>query len=126
MTAAGDRHVIRLVLADDHAVLRAGLRALLEDEADLSVVGEAGTGAEAVALVERKQPDVVVMDLDMPELDGLEATRRIAAAGLPTRVLVLTMHEEENSILEVLEAGGSGYVLKRSRSEERRVGKECR
>src|SRR5690349_21830626 len=103
MTAVGELHPIRLVLADDHAVLRAGLRALLEDESDLSVVGEAGTGAEAVALVGRKRPDVVVMDLDMPDLDGLEATRRITAAGLPTRVLVLTMHEEEDAILKVLE-----------------------
>ena len=118
MTADSEHPPIRLVLADDHAVLRAGLRALLAAEPDLSVVGEAGNGAEAIALVERKRPDVVVMDLDMPEMDGLEATRHIAAAGLPTRVLVLTMHEEEDSILTVLEAGGSGYVLKRSADTE--------
>jgi two-component system response regulator NreC len=106
------------VLADDHAVLRAGLRALLEGEPDLTVVGEANNGADAIDLVEQKRPDVVVMDIDMPAMDGLEATRRIVAADLPTRVLVLTMHDEEAYILRVLEAGGSGYVLKSSADTE--------
>lgn len=109
---------LRLVLADDHAVLRAGLRALLADEPDCTVVGEAGTGREAVELVARTQPDLVVMDLDMPDLGGLDATRLIAQSGLPTKVLVLTMHEEEALILQVLEAGGSGYVRKRAAERE--------
>jgi DNA-binding NarL/FixJ family response regulator len=109
---------IRIVLVDDHAVLRAGLRALLEAEADLEVVGEAGTGDEALPMIERTAPDVVVMDLSMPGIGGLEATRRVSAMAQDTRVLVLTMHGEEEHLLPVLEAGGSGYVNKRSADEE--------
>lgn len=118
---------IRILLADDHAMLRAGLRALLEAERDLEVVGEAGTGEEAVEMAERLHPDVVVMDLSMPGIGGLEATRRIAGAAggaaapgaePETRVLVLTMHAEEEHLLPVLDAGGSGYVNKRSADEE--------
>jgi two-component system, NarL family, response regulator NreC len=109
---------IRVLLADDHAVLRAGLRALLSAEPDMEVVGEAGDGAEAVTLAAQLLPDVVVMDISMPVKDGLAATSEITA-GLPeTRVLVLTMHAEEQYLLKVLEAGGSGYVLKRSADTE--------
>lgn len=110
--------VIRILLVDDHAVLRAGLRALLEAEPGLEVVGEAGTGEEGVAYAQRLTPHVVVMDLSMPGVGGLEATRRIAALQQDTRVLVLTMHGEEEHLLPVLEAGGSGYVSKRSADEE--------
>ena len=106
--------MITVLLADDHAVLRAGLRALLNAEPDLHVVGEAGNGEEAVRLAEQHKPDVVVMDISMPVMDGLEATREITARLPQTRVLVLTMHAEEQYLLRVLEAGGSGYVLKRS------------
>lgn len=118
---AADR--IRILLADDHAMLRAGLRALLDVEADLEVVGEAGTGEEAVELAARIEPDVVVMDLSMPGIGGLEATRRIASSAgeggeVGPRVLVLTMHAEEEHLLPVLDAGGSGYVNKRSADEE--------
>ena len=109
---------IEILLVDDHAVLRAGLRSLLEAEPDLAVVGEAGTGEEGIELAERLRPQVVVMDLSMPGTGGLEATRRIAAANQNTRVLVLTMHGEEEHLLPVLEAGGSGYVNKRSADEE--------
>ncbi len=116
---------IRILLADDHAMLRAGLRALLEAEDGLEVVGEAGTGEEAVELAQEIAPDVVVMDLSMPGIGGLEATRRIAGGGpaaeneeATTRVLVLTMHAEEEHLLPVLEAGGSGYVNKRRADEE--------
>ncbi len=109
---------IRILLVDDHAVLRAGLRALLEAEPGMEVVGEAGTGEEGVAAVERLHPDVVVMDLSMPGIGGLEATRRIARMDQNARVLVLTMHGEEEHLLPVLEAGGSGYVSKRSADEE--------
>ena len=124
------KDLIRILLVDDHAVLRAGLRALLEAEEGMEVVGEAGTGEEGVAMAERMLPDVVVMDLSMPGIGGLEATRRIAAANRPapeqdgetkapgTRVLVLTMHGEEEHLLPVLEAGGSGYVNKRGADEE--------
>jgi len=105
---------IRVLLADDHAVLRAGLRALLSAEPDIEVVGEAADGQEAVALVEWLKPDVVVMDITMPRLDGLRATRQITTHHPEIRVLVLTMHAEEQYLLQVLEAGGSGYVVKNS------------
>lgn len=110
--------MITVMLADDHAVLRAGLRALLNAEPDISVVGEAENGEEAVRLAQRIKPDVVVMDISMPVKDGLAATREITASLPGTRVLVLTMHAEEQYLLKVLEAGGSGYVLKRSADTE--------
>lgn len=109
-----DSGTIRIVLVDDHAVLRSGLKALLDAEEDMVVVGEASTGEEGVEKVERLKPDVVVMDLSMPGMGGLEATRAIVALGVDTRVLVLTMHAEEEFLLAVLEAGGSGYVRKTS------------
>ena len=109
---------IRILLVDDHAMLRSGLRALLEAEPGFVVVGEAGTGEEAVMKVPQTCPDVVVMDLSMPGMGGLEAVRQIAALGTTARVLVLTMHGEEEHLLPVLEAGGSGYVTKSSADEE--------
>ena len=109
---------VRILLVDDHAVLRAGLRALLEAEPGFQVVGEAGTGEEGVRLAGQSRPDVVVMDLSMPGMGGLEAVRQIAALEQGTRVLVLTMHGEEEHLLPVLEAGGSGYVTKKSADEE--------
>lgn len=110
--------VIRVLLVDDHGVLRAGLKALLEAEEDIRVVGEAGTGEEAEDRVERLKPDVVVMDLSMPGEGGLEATKKIAALEKPPKVLVLTMHPEEDYLMPVLEAGGSGYVRKTSADED--------
>ena len=104
--------LIRVVLADDHAVVRAGLKAVLSAARDIEVIGEAKTGREAVALAERFKPDVVVMDLSMPELDGTAATKEIVQKGLSTRVLVLTMHAEEAYLEAVLEAGASGYLGK--------------
>lgn len=109
---------IRILLADDHAVLRAGLKSLLESESDLRVVGEASNGKEAVTRAQQLKPDIVVMDLSMPEMDGLEATRQIGALKNGIRVLVLTMHAEEEYLLPVLEAGGSGYVRKTSADED--------
>jgi len=109
---------VRILLVDDHAVLRAGLRALLEAEPGFQVVGEAGTGEDGVRMTSGTRPDVVVMDLSMPGMGGLEAVRQIAALGQGTRVLVLTMHGEEEHLLPVLEAGGSGYVSKSSADEE--------
>lgn len=109
---------IRVVLADDHGVLRAGLKALLEAEQDILVVGEAETGEDAVRRVTELKPDVVVMDLSMPGMGGLEATRQITGMDAGTRVLVLTMHAEEEYLLPVLEAGGSGYVHKTSADED--------
>lgn len=106
--------LIRILLVDDHAVLRAGLRALLDAEPDLRVVGEASTGETGVEQAEQFRPDVVVMDLSMPGIGGLEATRRIAALDQDSKILVLTVHAEEEYLLPVLEAGGSGYVTKAS------------
>lgn len=103
---------IRVLLVDDHPVLRAGLEALLGLEPDLEVVGGVGTGEEALERVRSLRPDVVVMDLAMPGIGGLEATRQITALGLGTRVLVLTSQSEAEHLLPVLSAGGSGYVHK--------------
>jgi two-component system response regulator NreC len=109
---------IRVLLADDHAVLRAGLKALLNLEPDIDVIGEVGTGEEAVERTRLLRPDVVVMDLGMPGMGGLEATRQIAALGVGARVLVLTSHTEEEYLLQVLEAGGSGYVQKTNADQD--------
>lgn len=103
---------ISVLLADDHGILRAGLRALLGNEPDIVVVGEAADGEEAVAQTAALDPDVVVLDIAMPRLDGLEATRRIRDRGLRAKVLILTVHAEERYLLPVLRAGGAGYVLK--------------
>ena len=109
---------IRVLLADDHAVLRAGLRALLAAEPDMAVVGEASNGAEAVQLAERLRPDVVVMDISMPVKDGLAATAEISERLPDIRVLVLTMHAEEEYLLPVLEAGAAGYLVKSAADRE--------
>jgi len=109
---------IRIVVADDHAVLRAGLRALLNAEPDMEVVGEAANGREAVERAEQLRPDVIVMELSMPLMGGLDATKQIKEKGLPTRVLVLTVHAEQQYLLPVLQAGGAGYVLKQAADTE--------
>lgn len=110
--------IIRVLLADDHAVVRSGLKAVLSAAPDIEVVGEARNGAEAVALAERIKPDVVVMDLTMEGLDGATATKSIVEKGLPTRVLVLTMHAEEDYLLPLLKAGASGYLVKSAADRE--------
>jgi DNA-binding NarL/FixJ family response regulator len=108
----------RILLVDDHAILRAGLAALLDLEPDMEVVGQASSGEEALERARNLRADVVVMDLAMPGMGGLEATRQIAAAELGVRVLVLTSHAEEEYLLPVLEAGGSGYVQKTNAEED--------
>jgi DNA-binding NarL/FixJ family response regulator len=110
--------VITVVLADDHAVVRAGLRAVLGVARDIQVIGEAKSGREAVSLAERLKPDVVVMDLSMDDMDGTAATKEIVAKGLGSRVLVLTMHAEEDYLVPVLEAGAVGYLVKSAADRE--------
>jgi DNA-binding NarL/FixJ family response regulator len=106
------------MLADDHAVVRDGLRALLEGGNDMQVVGVAGNGREAVAEALRLRPDIVIMDIAMPELDGVEATRRIVEKCPETRVLILSMYLSAEHIYRALQAGAQGYVLKESAGEE--------
>ena len=109
---------IRVLLADDHAVLRAGIRALLDMQADIEVVGEAGDGYQAVARVRELQPDIVLMDVGMPGLDGMAATRQIKSDYPNTRVLILTQHENKEYVRPALKIGASGYVLKRAEGDE--------
>jgi DNA-binding NarL/FixJ family response regulator len=104
--------MIRVVLADDQELVRAGFRMILAGEDDLEVVGEAGDGAAAVELVERERPDVVLMDIRMPALDGIEATRRLAAGGSGAHVLVLTTFDRDEYVYRALEAGAAGFLLK--------------
>lgn len=103
---------IRVLLADDHTILRDGIRALLEDQSDMEVIGEAEDGQATVKMVAKLKPDVVVMDIAMPLLNGLEATRQIQRDYPQVKVLILTMHENEEYIRQVLAAGALGYVLK--------------
>jgi len=110
--------VIRVVLADDHMVVRAGLKAVLSGARDIDVIGEASSGKEALALADRLHPDVMVMDLSMAEMDGLTATRELVARANPPKVLVLTMHGEEEYLVQVLEAGASGYLVKNAADRE--------
>ena len=105
---------IRIVLADDHTIVRNGWRALLERQPQFSVVGEASNGREAVEIVEQELPDIVVMDLAMPLLNGIEATARISASWPKTAVIVLSMHSDESYMLRALKAGARGYLLKDS------------
>lgn len=109
---------VSVMLADDHAVVRDGLRALLEGGNDLQVVAVAGNGREAVAEALRLRPDIVIMDIAMPELDGVEATRRIVERSPETRVLILSMYLSAEHIYRALQAGAQGYVLKESAGEE--------
>jgi DNA-binding NarL/FixJ family response regulator len=104
--------VITVLLVDDHPVVREGLRGMLEAEPDLSVVGEAGSGAEALALARIRRPDVILMDLRMPGTDGVWATERILAELDRTRIVVLTTYETDADILRAVEAGATGYLLK--------------
>lgn len=109
---------MKVLLADDHTIFRAGIRALLDAELGIEVVGEAATGEEAIEQVRALRPDVVIMDLSMPGLNGLDATRRVVALGYGTKVLVLTMHAEEEYLVPVVEAGGSGYLTKTSADQD--------
>src|SRR5579863_5555031 len=104
----------RILLADDHAVVRQGFKMILSAQTDMEIVGEAGNGREAVELAETLKPDIVVMDVAMPELNGIEATRRLAASTPHARVVALSMHKDNVYVREILRAGARGYLLKDS------------
>jgi DNA-binding NarL/FixJ family response regulator len=110
--------VIKVLLADDHTIVRKGLRSLLESENGILVVGEAADGREAIDQVGRLRPDVVIMDIGMPGLNGLESTRQIKARYANIQVLILTVHTSEEYVFQILRAGASGYVLKRAAPKE--------
>ena len=109
---------IRILLADDHAVVRQGFKMILDAQADMEIVGEAANGREAVDLAERLKPDIVVMDVAMPELNGIEATRRLASSAPHVRVVALSMHKDSVYVREILRAGARGYLLKDSGAED--------
>ena len=108
----------RLLLVDDHAVVRSGLRMLLENQAGLEIVGEAGTGREALALVRELQPNIVLMDIGLPDMSGIEVTRQIKQQWPTVAIVALTIHEDEEYFFKMLQAGVSGYVPKRAAPEE--------
>jgi two-component system response regulator NreC len=110
--------MIRVLIADDHAVVRAGLRALLSSAPDLDLVGEASGGVEAVELAVKLLPDIVVLDLSMPDLDGISAVRQIKASCPQTRLVILTVHEDDALLRAAVKAGASGYILKRAAEAE--------
>ena len=109
---------IRVLLVDDHTILRAGLRMMLNAQADIEVVGEASSGREAVACTAHLSPDVVIMDISMPEMNGIDATRQIKKLYPDVRVLILTMHENEGYLFQSLRAGASGYMMKEAADTE--------
>ena len=109
---------IKVVLADDHTVVRAGLKAVLGSAKDIHVIGEVGNGRDAVAMVQRMKPDVLVMDLTMEPVDGAEATKQLAAAQVSTRILILTMHSPDEALIPLLEAGASGFLQKSAADRE--------
>lgn len=103
---------IRVVLADDHAVLRMGIRSLLNQSEDIQVIGEASTGVEAIRAVKDLKPDVLLLDMEMPEMDGVEVTRRLQEEKAPVRILVLSAYNDREYIQETLEMGVAGYLIK--------------
>ena len=110
--------LIKVVLVDDHAVVRAGLKAVLGSAKDIQVIGEGSSGNDALALAERLDPDVIIMDLSMGEKDGATATRELVAKGVRSKILILTMHAEDSYLVALLEAGASGYLVKSAADRE--------
>ena len=108
----------RVLIADDHAIVRAGLRALLLEEAQFDLIGEAVGGYEAIDLVEKTNPDVMILDLSMPDLDGISVTRKIKPQFPDLKILILTLHEDEALLKEAIKAGAAGYILKRAAEAE--------
>lgn len=113
-----NKGLIRVVIADDHRLVRQGIRALLERSDDIDVVGEASDGLDAISKVEELEPDLVIMDISMPQMDGIQATELITKMKLPTRVVVLSMYSKPSIVQQVLRKGAKGYLLKNAISEE--------
>lgn len=109
---------IKLMLVDDHEIVRSGLRMLLQAQPDMEIVAEAGSGAEALELIQKYQVDVVLMDVTMPQMNGMEATRQLTACCPTVAVLALTIHEEEEYFFQMLDAGAAGYIPKRAAPED--------
>lgn len=110
--------MIKIIIADDHAIVRAGLRSLLQEESGLELVGEASGGYEAIELVGKTHPDVLVLDLSMPDLDGISVTRSLKAEYPNLRILILTLHEDDALLKGAIKAGAAGYILKRAAEAE--------
>jgi two-component system invasion response regulator UvrY len=110
--------MIKVLLADDHSIVRAGLRRIVEESADMQVVAEADNGREAIRQVKQNRPDVAVIDISMPDIDGLEVTARLAADDASLPILILTMHEEAQYVVRAIEAGAMGYITKKSAPEQ--------
>src|SRR6195256_2049711 len=110
---------IRVLIADDQALVRAGFRMILDAQPDLEVVGEAGDGSAAIDAVRALRPDVVLMDIRMPGVDGIEATRRLSEAGASSRIVILTTYDLDEYVFDALAAGGSGFLLQHGRPVER-------
>jgi two-component system response regulator NreC len=110
--------MIKVLIADDHAVVRAGLRSLIHDGPDLNLIGEAAGGVEALDLAKRLVPDIILLDISMPDLDGIQVTRQLAELKSPARILILTVHEDEGMLKEAIKAGASGYILKKAAEAE--------
>ena len=109
---------IRVLLADDHVLVRQGIRQFLEDEADIEIIAEANDGAEAIRMIQEQQPDIAILDIHMPNVSGVEATRRIKEHFAKVRVLILTAYDDDPYVFALLQAGADGYVLKTASAEE--------
>lgn len=109
---------IKVVLADDHMVVRSGIRTLLEKESDIEIIGEASNGKEALEVVQQLHPDILIIDIRMPMMNGLEATQKLGDYSKTTKALILSMHDDEDYILQSIESGASGYLLKDTSKEE--------
>lgn len=110
--------MIKIIIADDHRIIRDGLKSLLSDEKDIRIIGEAADGEEALVKTRELKPDILIADISMPELNGIEMTRLLSKEGLDTKVLIVSMHDNEDYISQALDAGASGYLLKDSSKDE--------
>lgn len=109
---------IRLLLVDDHEVVRSGLRMLLDSQDDMEILGESGTGVSALQMAQALNPDVILMDITLPDMSGIKITRQLEASGFPGKIIALTIHEDEQFFFEMLQAGASGYVPKRAAPDD--------